>query len=95
MADWHVYLLTTDVTSSAKTFDKGASNEVVFTVTDNDTGDPIEGATVTLTGVAETTEGTTDAEGNVTLTFTPTKPKVKATIQAEGFNPRTKKYRAR
>ena len=62
---------------------------------DDDTGEPIEGATVSLKGVSEKTEGTTDAEGKVTLTFTPTKPKVTAVVGAEGFNRRTIRYRAR
>ena len=94
MADWHVYLLTTDVSSSVKTFDKGASNEVVFTVTDNDTGDPLEGAGVSLAGVTDETEGVTDVEGNVTLSFTPNRSKVKVFVNAEGFNKRAKTYRA-
>jgi hypothetical protein len=38
-------------------------------VTDNDTGDPMEAATVSILGLG--VEGETDAEGKVTLIFTP------------------------
>ena len=92
MADWHVYLLTLDIGASTKTL-SGGSNEITFTVTDDDTDDPVEGVTVKLAGTTEPVEGTTDAEGKVTLSFTPKKRSVKVSATIEGFNPRTTKLR--
>ena len=95
MADWHVYLLTTDVDSSLKRFERGSENESVFTVTDNDTGGPIEGATVTVLGVRDETQGETDADGKITLNFVPTKRSVTVKVTVEGFNDRRVRYRTR
>ena len=92
MADWHVYLLTLDVSSSQKRLSRG-ENEVTFTVTDDDTDAPVEGATVTISGATAAVEGTTDAEGEVTLKFTPKKKAVKAIATTEGFNARKMRLR--
>jgi predicted AlkP superfamily pyrophosphatase or phosphodiesterase len=88
MADWHVYLLTLDLASSVATFTDGVTKTATFTVTDDDTGDPVEGSTVTVTGVASSpVSGTTDAAGKVTLTFRPTGSTLTVTATADGFNP--------
>lgn len=92
MADWNVYLLTLDIGSSVPRLRRG-ENEVTFTITDNDTGSGVEGATVKLSGTTTTVEGATDAEGKVTLRFTPARRVVKVTATAEGFNARTMKLR--
>jgi predicted AlkP superfamily pyrophosphatase or phosphodiesterase len=88
MADWHVYLLTLDIGASTKKLSAG-ENEVTLTVTDDDTDAAVEGATVSIAGATATVEGTTDAEGKVTLKFTPKKRSVKVTAAIDGFNPRT------
>lgn len=46
MADWHVYLLTLDVSVAPARFERGQKVEATFMVTDDDTGDPVEGGTV-------------------------------------------------
>ena len=94
MADWQVYLLTLDIASSSKKLSRG-ENEVTFTVTDDDTGAPVEGATVKVLGATDAVEGATDADGNITLTFTPKKKRVKVTAALEGFNTRTLRLRRR
>lgn len=88
MADWQVYLLTLDIGASAKKLSAG-ENEITFTVTDDDTDAPVEGAKVSIAGATATVEGTTDAEGKVTLKFTPKRRMVKVTATIDGFNSRT------
>jgi hypothetical protein len=95
MADWHVYLLTLDVSSSVKNFDRGKKVSATFTITDDDTGAPVEGAVLRLQGVREKkARGTTDAEGKVTLEFTPARRTVRVRAGAEGFNTRVLRYRS-
>ncbi len=96
MADWHVYLLTTAVSADPSSFQRGQEIETTFTVTDDDTTEPVEGATVKVTGIAEgTVEGTTDAEGKVTLTFTPSRPRLRVLVTAEGFSDTRIRYKPR
>ena len=92
MADWHVYLLTLDIGASTKRLTSG-ENEISFTITDDDTGAGVEGVTVAIAGATEKVQGTTDAEGKVTLKFTPTGRSVKVTAGIDGFNTRTMRLR--
>ena len=94
MADWHVYLLTLDIGASTKKLTAG-ENEITFTVTDDDTDESVEGVTVSVAGAKDKVEGTTDAEGKVTLKFTPRRRGVKITAKAEGFNPRSLRLKRR
>lgn len=94
MADWHVYLLTVDVSASVSAVTRG-ENEVTFTITDDDTDAGIEGATVTIKGATEEVTGTTDADGATTLKFTPRAKRVRAVVTAEGFNPGSRSLRLR
>ena len=99
MTDWQVYLRTVDVEASQTSFTPGQSATVTFTVTDDDhnaddTTRPIEGATVTVDGVtagaaredADTVSGTTNADGQVTLSFTPSSDTIFVKTNAAGFN---------
>ncbi|HEY7873963.1 MAG TPA: alkaline phosphatase family protein, partial [Actinomycetota bacterium] len=95
MADWQVYLLTTDVKSSAKSYVRGREATATFTVTDDDTGDPIAGARVTVKGTTAEVTGETADDGTVALTFTPNKPVVVVTVTQADFNSTTRKYRAK
>jgi predicted AlkP superfamily pyrophosphatase or phosphodiesterase len=89
MADWHVYLKTMDVEASTTDFRLGEEAQVTYTVTDDDTGDPIEGAEVEVTNVTgSNTSGSTDAEGKVSLTFTPTASPVTVTVTHADYNER-------
>ncbi|HWL65085.1 MAG TPA: alkaline phosphatase family protein, partial [Actinomycetota bacterium] len=87
MADWHVYLRTVDVATSVGKLTRGA-NEVTFTVTDDDTGEAVLGATVAIKGATEPAEGTTDAAGKTSLDFTPAGRRVTVVVSAGGFNKR-------
>lgn len=87
MTDWHVYLLTLDIESSVARFERGEKVSVTFTVVDNDTDEPVEGAVIRLGGVVGgRLEGTTDAEGNVAFDLTPDRSVVRLRAKAEGFN---------
>lgn len=93
MADWHVYLLTLDVSAAPRDVTPGRRGSVTFTVRDDDTDAPVEGATIVVRGVKEAgARATTDAEGKATLEFTP-KGVVKVVVRAEGFNPRSIRLR--
>ena len=46
-----------------------------------------------IAGATASVEGTTDAEGKVTLKFTPKRRSVKVTATIDGFNPRTKRLK--
>ena len=94
MTDWHVYLLTTNIASSGK-LKRNVENSPTFTITDDDTGLGIEGAEVTVVAGGSEATGTTDAEGKVTLTFTPNAKFVTIKVTADGFNERQRKYRAK
>lgn len=84
MADWHVYLLTLDLEVSPTRLKRG-DNEVTVAVTDNDTEEAVEGAKVLVRGATEKVQERTDAEGKVTLTFTPRRRSVTIRANAEGF----------
>ena len=89
MADWHVYLLTMDVATNAPaSFSEGQSETVTFTVTDDDTGDPIEGAVVTIEGEEGDVSGATGTGGQTTLTFTPNGGPLFARVTHDDFNER-------
>lgn len=92
MTDWQVYLLTVDVKTDVSRITTG-KNTVTFTVTDDDTGAPIEGATVAIRGATKDVKGTTDGEGRTTLTFTPRTRRVTAVVKAAGFNRRVRRFR--
>jgi len=51
---------------------KGINTSVTATVTDKDTGDPVDNATVTFKGCGVDESGTTNAAGQVTVTIHPT-----------------------
>lgn len=68
------------------------SYSVVIKVTTNDErADPIEGATVTLVGAGVSGSGTTDVNGEVTISLTPkleanvNEAHIKLTVKASGF----------
>jgi predicted AlkP superfamily pyrophosphatase or phosphodiesterase len=104
MTDWHVYLRTLDVETSQTSFTPGQPATVTFTVTDDDRNAddstrPIEGATVTVEGVTPgtsreggTVSGTTDANGEVTLSFAPSNDTIFVTTKATGFNERLARF---
>jgi predicted AlkP superfamily pyrophosphatase or phosphodiesterase len=92
MADWHVYLKTMDVESSTAQFNQGQESTSTFTVTDDDTAAPIEGAEVTVGNATGETSGTTDADGKVELTFTPTGGPVTVTVTHADYNERTRAF---
>ncbi len=94
MTDWHVYLLTTNIASSQK-LKRDVEASPTFTITDDDTGTGIEGAEVSVVDGANEATGTTDAEGKVTLTITPSAKYVTIKVVAAGFNERLRKYRAK
>jgi len=98
MADWQVYLLTLDVAPSREDFSEGETISVTFTVTDDDlntdgSARPVEGATVTVEGVSETAvSGTTDADGKVTLAFTPSGDTITVRTTHASFNERVQTF---
>lgn len=93
MADWHVYLLTLDVAASPRDIVPNKENSVTFTVTDDDTGSPLEGAKIVLRGATERRlNATTDAEGKAVIRFTP-EGSVTVIVRLEGFNPRRLRLR--
>ena len=89
MTDWHVYLLTMGVSSSKQTFRPGDSETSMFTVTDHDTGEPVEGALVTIEGEQGNVLGRTGVGGVVELTFVPTGDPLSALVTHESYNQRT------
>ena len=94
MADWHVYLLGTNLRKSApKRFVRGATTESTFTVTDNDTGDPVADATVKVKGLPGEAEATTDDAGKATLEITPKDRRFRVIARHEDFNPSVQSYR--
>ncbi|HYN36432.1 MAG TPA: alkaline phosphatase family protein [Actinomycetota bacterium] len=88
MADWQVYLLTVDVQSSTTNFTESQPESSTFTVTDDDTGEPVEGALVTIQGATTDVSGTTDADGKITLNFTPDGSALSAIVTHDEFNNR-------
>ncbi|MDQ4095160.1 MAG: alkaline phosphatase family protein [Actinomycetota bacterium] len=96
MTDWHVYLLGTDLRKTEpKRFVRGVTTEAVFTVTDNDTGDPVADAVVKVMGLPGEAEGTTDDEGRVTLELTPEDRRFSVIVTHEDFNKSIRFYKVR
>lgn len=89
MADWHVYLLTMDVGLSHTSFRERTETTVDFTVTDDDTGNPLGDALVEVQGVRDgPVSGTTASDGTVTLDFTPEGRHLTVRVSHPDFNER-------
>lgn len=96
MADWHVYLLTTKLKAKPSRFIQGKKSSTTFTVRDDDTGDPVEGANVTVRGLpGEAVTGSTGADGKITIEFTPRDRRFRVVVTHEEFNKSTKRFSAR
>jgi predicted AlkP superfamily pyrophosphatase or phosphodiesterase len=93
MADWHVYLLTTKLRTDPKRFFRKDKVSATFTVTDDDTGDPVGDATVTVRGLPTEVEGTTNDEGKVTLEFKPMDRRFKIVVTHPDFNKTTRQVK--
>ncbi len=95
MADWHVYLLTTNAALEGDLV-RGSTSSVVVTVTEDDRGEPVEGATVEFSqaGAAAVT-GETDAEGKVTLEVTLSARRLRVVVTHPDYNTSARKHRIR
>ena len=96
MADWHVYLLTTKLKTKPRRFHMGEKTSTTFTVRDDDTGGPVEDAKVTVRGLpGDALTGSTDADGKVTIGFTPRDRRFRVVVTHEEFNKLTRFFKAR
>lgn len=75
-----IYLLTLDVELSRTSFTPGEGVELEVAVKDDDTGEPVEGATVTAESGASKQTAKTDAQGRATLGFTPAAVETRITV---------------
>jgi len=81
-----IYLLNLRAQLTSGTPTKGAASTLVYTVTDDDTGKPVSGAEATLTSGEQRLEGTTDADGKVTFSITPSANELVFEASDSGFN---------
>ena len=93
MTDWHVYLLTLDLTGSRSDYQKGQEITVTYTVTDDDTGDPVSNSKVVVRRIREgRVTSTTGDDGKVTLTFTPKRRLLRVKAKHDDFNKRVRLF---
>ena len=95
MADWHVYLLTMKLRAEPSEFMKGKKTSTTFSVTDDDTGDSVPDAKVTVRGLrGDAVEGTTDDEGKVTLDIKPRDRRFRVLVTHPDLNKTARRFRA-
>jgi hypothetical protein len=87
-----VYLLTFDVTLSTKKFALGKETTLDVTVRDDDTKEPVAGATVTIESGAAKGTAVTDAAGKASVTFTPMESRTTLTVRDDEKLPEEQKH---
>ncbi len=93
MTDWQVYLLTLDISASRSDYQKDEEITVTYTVTDDDTGDPLANSKVVVRRIRERrVTGTTGDDGRVTLTFTPKRRVLRVKAKHDEFNRRVRLF---
>jgi len=86
------FLISTPVDSGSGEYIFAAATDVTIAVITNDeNADPISGATIILTGAGVSASATTDPDGTITVSVTPTIPEniddiyIKMTVKATGY----------